>query len=648
MTGRVIAGRYQLVEPIGRGTMGVVWRATDQLLDRDVAIKEVRFNDALGDVERANAYKRTLREARTAARLSHRAVVTVFDVVEEKGRPWIVMELIRSRSLDDMLETDGPMPPRRVARIAQQLLSALAHAHSSGVLHRDVKPSNVLIATGGADERAVLTDFGIAQFEGDSRLTQTGMVMGSPGFTAPERIRGATATPASDLWSLGATLFAACEGQGPYEQRGGPITTMTAIINEDAPVIPSADRLGPVISALLRRDPARRPSASIAANMIAQVLPSLQEQRVGQRIATKLPSSNGSKAAADATLAPPAPVPPSDPAVTGVDTPATPGAAPASVPPDANAVAASVPDDQAAEAGHSGGSPSALQAASAGEAGAGQTLHEEWPKAAPPAEAAVAEAEAGSASAAVPAAAESDAAAADEASAPPGESDATAETPLADASTPGLTTSGGEARHPAAAVEAEMASTLPPSMSAGAVAAHDVDKTVNAQEAVMQRASSKWANSARPTGSAAPDPGAWWSSAYQSSARTAAPQAAQPYAPAAYAAAPAQPGPVYSRPQPEHYPSAKATPPPLRQQYPPATASQKRSHRGLTILLVLLAIVASAATGVAIAFLTKHNDSTSSASASSWRTTSPSGPASVLAVPPPAKNSGVSELRKRG
>jgi serine/threonine protein kinase len=196
--------------------MGVVWRATDQLLDRDVAVKEVRLNEALGEVERANAYKRTLREARTAARLSHRGVVTIFDVAEEDGRPWIIMELIRSRSLDDVLASDGPLPPRRAARVAQQLLSALAHAHTAGVLHRDVKPSNVLISTAERDERAVLTDFGIAQFEGDPRLTQTGMVMGSPGFTAPERIRGGAATPASDLWSLGATIYAACEVRCPY------------------------------------------------------------------------------------------------------------------------------------------------------------------------------------------------------------------------------------------------------------------------------------------------------------------------------------------------------------------------------------------------------------------------------------------------
>src|SRR5215469_12130266 len=338
-TGRVVAGRYRLIEPIGRGAMGVVWRASDQLLDRDVAVKEVQLNAALGDAERANAYRRTLREARTAARLSHRGVVTVFDVVEEDGRRWIIMELVRSQSLDALLATDGPMPAKRAARIAEQLLSALAHAHAAGVLHRDVKPSNVLIATGAFDERAVLTDFGIAQFAGDPRLTQTGMVMGSPGFTAPERIRGGDATPASDLWSLGATMYAACEGRGPYEQRGGAITTMTAIINEDAPAAPAADRLGGVIAALLRRDPARRPTASAAASMIAEILPTLPDARRGraQRSATVLartpaarrsPARDGSGSESPAAapegagLVPPPAAPlSSDVAPTGLDAP---------------------------------------------------------------------------------------------------------------------------------------------------------------------------------------------------------------------------------------------------------------------------------------------------------------------------------------
>ncbi len=274
-TGRVIAGRYRLEAPIGRGAMGVVWRARDQLLDRDVAVKEVQIAETLTDAERANAYQRTLREAKTAARLSHPAVVTVYDVCEDEGRPWIVMQLVSARSLDQVLAASGPLPPRRAAGMARQLLSALSVAHAAGVMHRDVKPSNVLL---GSDDRAILTDFGIATFQGDPRLTQTGMVMGSPGFTAPERIRGEDASPASDLWSLGATLFAAVEGHGPFERRGGPVTTMSAIINEDAPGAPAGGALGPVIAALLRREPADRPDAAEATRMINDVLPLLAER----------------------------------------------------------------------------------------------------------------------------------------------------------------------------------------------------------------------------------------------------------------------------------------------------------------------------------------------------------------------------------
>src|SRR6202522_4829732 len=261
-TGRVIAGRYRLEAPIGRGAMGVVWRARDQLLDRDVAVKEVQIAETLTEVERANAYQRTLREAKTAARLNHPGVVTVYDVAEDQGRPWIVMQLVSAQSLDQVLATSGPLSPRRAAEIGRQLLAALSVAHKAGVLHRDVKPSNVLL---GLDGRAVLTDFGIATFQGDPKLTQTGMVMGSPGFTAPERIKGGDATPASDLWSLGATLYAAVEGHGPYESRGGAITTMSAIINEDAPAAPAAGSLSRVIESLLRREPEDRADAATAA-----------------------------------------------------------------------------------------------------------------------------------------------------------------------------------------------------------------------------------------------------------------------------------------------------------------------------------------------------------------------------------------------
>ena len=185
-----------------------------------------------------------------------------------------------------MLATSGPLSPRRAAEMGRQLLSALTVAHAAGVMHRDVKPSNVLL---GRDDRAVLTDFGIATFQGDPRLTQTGMVMGSPGFTAPERIRGEDASPASDLWSLGATLFAAVEGHGPFEKRGSAITTMSAIINEDAPAAPAAGPLGPVIAALLRREPADRPDAGAATRMITDVLPQLPARPSPSRPATSPP-----------------------------------------------------------------------------------------------------------------------------------------------------------------------------------------------------------------------------------------------------------------------------------------------------------------------------------------------------------------------
>jgi Protein kinase domain len=215
MRGRNIAQRYQLQAPVGRGSMGVVWRARDLPLDRDVAVKEVVISAMISADERRNAYRRTLREARTAGRLDHRAIVSIYDVCEDEGRPWIVMQLVDGPSLDQVLASSGSFSPRKAAEVGLQLLSGLSMAHAAGVLHRDVKPGNVLL---GRDDPVVLTDFGIAAFHGDPRITQDGFVMGSPGFTAPERIRGGQATPASDLWSLGATLFAAVEGAQPLRR----------------------------------------------------------------------------------------------------------------------------------------------------------------------------------------------------------------------------------------------------------------------------------------------------------------------------------------------------------------------------------------------------------------------------------------------
>jgi hypothetical protein len=267
----MVAGRYLLQTTIGRGAMGTVWRARDTVLARDVAVKEVRLRGPVtaGSVmteETRVLYQRTLREARTAARLNHPAVVTIFDVVEADGSPWIVMELVQARSLDQVLTEDGPLRPPQAADIGVRVLGALACAHAAGILHRDVKPSNVLL---GPDGRAVLTDFGIATLEGDSGLTQAGMVMGTPGFTAPERIRGDAASPASDLWSLGATLYAAVEGRGPFDARGNSIAILAAIANEEPPRPRSAGPLQHVIEALLHRNPQARPDAATVSRLLA-------------------------------------------------------------------------------------------------------------------------------------------------------------------------------------------------------------------------------------------------------------------------------------------------------------------------------------------------------------------------------------------
>jgi eukaryotic-like serine/threonine-protein kinase len=270
-TGRMVAGRYLLQNTIGRGAMGTVWRARDTVLARDVAVKEVRLRGPVsaGSVmteETRILYQRTLREARTAARLNHPAVVTIFDVVEADGSPWIVMELVQARSLDQVLTEDGRLDPQQAADAGLRVLGALACAHAAGILHRDVKPSNVLL---GPDGRVVLTDFGIATLEGDSGLTQAGMVMGTPGFTAPERIRGDVASPASDLWSLGATLYAAVEGRGPFDDRGNSIAILAAIANEESPRPRSAGPLQHVIEALLHRNPQARPDAATVGRLLA-------------------------------------------------------------------------------------------------------------------------------------------------------------------------------------------------------------------------------------------------------------------------------------------------------------------------------------------------------------------------------------------
>jgi serine/threonine protein kinase len=264
--GHVVAGRYELLHVIGHGAMGTVWRARDLVLAREVAVKEVRLPSPMSAQDRAVARERSLREAKVAARLTHPGVVTVHDVIEAEGSPWIVMELVLARSLSRVLAEDGPMPPARAAEMGTVLLEALGSAHAAGIVHRDVKPGNVLITAGS---RTVLTDFGIATVAGDPRLTQAGMVMGTPGFCAPERIRGAPASPASDLWSLGATLYAAVEGHGPFDGQGSPMAVLAHIVHGDPPPATAAGPLAPVITALMSRDPAARPDAAAARQLLA-------------------------------------------------------------------------------------------------------------------------------------------------------------------------------------------------------------------------------------------------------------------------------------------------------------------------------------------------------------------------------------------
>ncbi|MEU7000454.1 protein kinase [Nonomuraea sp. NPDC046570] len=265
--GRLVGRRYRLMSPVGRGGMGVVWHAHDVLLDRDVAVKELILPYGLDHTGAQVAHRRVLREARSAARLGHPGIVTVHDVVEEDGRPWIVMELFRAWSLEQAVRQSGPLPVVQAAEIGIRVLDALSHAHAAGILHRDVKPGNVLLTA----DRVVLTDFGIAAIEGDVSITQTGLLMGSPAYIPPERLSGQPITQAADLWSFGATLYAAVEGRPPYE---GPdaIAVLGAVLTQE-PVRPvRAGALLPVIEGLLRKNPAERMTSEQVSDLLEAVL----------------------------------------------------------------------------------------------------------------------------------------------------------------------------------------------------------------------------------------------------------------------------------------------------------------------------------------------------------------------------------------
>ncbi|TDC11164.1 serine/threonine protein kinase [Nonomuraea longispora] len=264
---RLLAERYELVTPLGRGTMGTVWRARDRALGREVAVKEIRQDPVLTEEQRTELRERMVREGRIASRINHPSVASIHDVIIHDDSPWIIMELIEARSLEQVIGEEGPLPPRLVAEIGVDLLGALRAAHAQGITHRDVKPANVLITESG---RVVLTDFGIAKAEGDSRLTKTGMVIGSPGYTAPERARGDYTGPESDIWSLGATLYFAVEGRPAYE-RSTVAETLAALLTESADPPTQAGQLRPVLNGLLNKDYRQRLGAAKAETLLRMV-----------------------------------------------------------------------------------------------------------------------------------------------------------------------------------------------------------------------------------------------------------------------------------------------------------------------------------------------------------------------------------------
>ncbi|MFD0053425.1 protein kinase [Streptomyces sp. NPDC127168] len=281
---RLLAGRYRLGDVLGRGGMGTVWRAQDETLGRTVAVKELRFPGNIDEEEKRRLITRTLREAKAIARIRNNGAVTVYDVVEEDDRPWIVMELVEGKSLAEAIREDGLLEPKRAAEVGLAVLDVLRSAHREGILHRDVKPSNVLIAEDG---RVVLTDFGIAQVEGDPSITSTGMLVGAPSYISPERARGHKPGPAADLWSLGGLLYAAVEGTPPYD-KGSAIATLTAVMTENLEEPKNAGPLRDVIYGLLNKDPAHRLDDAGARAMLIKVIHAPAPEEIDPVDATKV------------------------------------------------------------------------------------------------------------------------------------------------------------------------------------------------------------------------------------------------------------------------------------------------------------------------------------------------------------------------
>ncbi len=282
-----VAGRYRLVSQIGAGGMGRVWLARDEVLHRDVAVKEVLLPPDMTDDERDELFLRTFREARAAGRLTHPNVVAVHDVVQAEGRPWIVMELVRSRSLYQVIKEDGPITPKRAAEIGLAVLAALRAAHAAGVWHRDVKPGNVLLA---GDGRVVLTDFGLATFDGDGTVTRAGIILGSAQYISPERARDGSSGPEADMWSLGATLYTAVEGRSPFA-RDTTMATLTALATLPPDPPKRAGALRPILIGLLRKNPRHRMRADEVARLLQRVIdtPRATGTRTADRVTARRP-----------------------------------------------------------------------------------------------------------------------------------------------------------------------------------------------------------------------------------------------------------------------------------------------------------------------------------------------------------------------
>ena len=323
--GETLGGRYRVVERIGRGGMGTVWRADDQLLGRQVAVKEIRLDRELSEADRQAQRDRALREAQSAAQIKHRNVVVLHDVIEHDAQPCIVMELVDGRSLADVLAQDGPLPPGEAARVGAALAGALDAAHGRGVQHRDVKPGNVLLEAGTG--RVVLTDFGIAQLSNSTTLTVTGEFVGSPEYTAPERMAGERGGPAADLWSLGVLLCAAVEGRSPF-RRDSLAAVLHAVVFGEITLPPGLPGpLAEVVTGLLERDPQRRTTAAEARRELARC----QRLEAGPGPADAVPAAPPRDSAPPPGERPPADGPAAPVPATSTAAPAASGTAPTAV-----------------------------------------------------------------------------------------------------------------------------------------------------------------------------------------------------------------------------------------------------------------------------------------------------------------------------